>query len=201
MVPEPKWKPKEEYRAVILILDGIGDRPVPELNELTPLQVARKPNMDYVAASGITGLMDPIEPGVRPGTDTGHIAIFGYDPYKFYPGRGPLEAAGIGIELNPGDVAIRCNIATVEERGEELIVVDRRAGRIRGDDVKELVKALNEFIGEIDGVKVEFYPATEHRVVLVLRGEGLSPNISDSDPGTAKEGNPIRRLVPLDSSE
>ncbi len=198
---EIKWKPKEFHRAMVLILDGVGDRPLPELNGLTPLQVARKPHIDWIASTGITGIMDVIEPGVRPGTDTGHLALFGYDPYKFYPGRGPLEAAGIGVPLNPGDVAIRCNIATVEEKEGQLIVIDRRAGRIRGRDVEELVKALNESIGEVDGVKVEFYPATEHRVVLVLRGEGLSPNVSDSDPGTAREGMPIQRVVPLDNTE
>ncbi len=194
---KPKWKPKETYRAIILIQDGVGDRPVPQLRGLTPLQVARKPNMDYIASKGITGIMDVIEPGVRPGTDTGHIALLGYDPYKYYPGRGPLEAAGVGVPLNPGDVAIRCNLATVEERGGQLVVVDRRAGRIRGEDARKLVEALNQGIKEIDGVRVEFYPATEHRVVLVLRGEGLSPDISDSDPGTAMEGHPIRKVVPL----
>ncbi len=197
---ETKWKPKETYRAIILIQDGVGDRPVPELGYRTPLQVARKPHMDYIADIGITGIMDPIEPGVRPGTDTGHIALFGYDPYRFYPGRGPLEAAGIGVKLNPGDVAIRCNIATVKEVNGKLIVIDRRAGRIRGEHTKILVQALNEAIKEVDGVKVEFYPATEHRVVLVLRGSDLSPNISDSDPGTAQEGKPIKEVVPLDNT-
>ncbi len=195
-----KWKPMETYRAIIFILDGVGDRPVPELGGKTPLEVARKPNMDYIAANGMTGLMDPIEPGVRPGTDTGHLAIFGYDPYRFYPGRGPLEAAGSGVELRPGDIAMRCNIATVEERNGELIVVDRRAGRIKGEDALEIVKALNEAIKEVDGVKVEFYPATAHRVVLVLRGQGLSPAISNTDPGTAKEGSPVRKAVPLDNT-
>ncbi len=194
------WKPKETYRAIILILDGVGDRPLPELNGLTPLQVARKPNMDSIASSGITGLMDVIEPGVRPGTDTGHIALFGYDPYKYYPGRGPLEAAGIGVELHPGDIAVRCNIATVREEDGKLVVVDRRAGRIHRDHVRILVEALNNEIKEVNGVGVEFYPATEHRVVMVLRGKNLSPRISDSDPGTAEEGKPIRKVEPLDNT-
>ncbi len=195
-----RWAPKETYRAIVLIQDGVGDRPLKALGNHTPLEVARKPNMDSIACEGITGLMDPIEPGVRPGTDTGHLALFGYDPYRYYPGRGPLEAAGIGVELRPGDVALRCNIATVREEDGRLIVVDRRAGRIKGEYVRELVKALNEGIGEVEGVKVEFYPATEHRVVMVLRGRGLSPRISDSDPGTAMEGSPVRKVIPLDDS-
>ncbi|MBO8173816.1 MAG: 2,3-bisphosphoglycerate-independent phosphoglycerate mutase [Thermococcus sp.] len=196
-----KWKPIETYRAFVFILDGVGDRPVPELNFRTPLEVARKPNIDYIARMGMTGLADMIEPGIRPGTDTGHLAIFGYEPYKYYPGRGPLEAIGAGAKLKPGDVALRCNLATVEERNGKLIVVDRRAGRIKGKDAEELVRALNEAIKEIDGVKVEFHPATAHRVALVLRGKGLSPKISNSDPGTAKEGNPVREVVPLEDSE
>jgi len=194
------WKPVETYRAIIFILDGIGDRPLPELNNKTPLQVAYKPNMDYIASHGMTGIMDPIEPGVRPGTDTGHLAIFGYEPYLYYPGRGPLEAVGAGARLNPGDVAIRCNLATAIEKNRKLIIIDRRAGRIKGEDAKLIIKTLNENIKEVEGVKVEFYPATAHRVALVLRGKGLSPKISNSDPGTAMENNPIKEVRPLDSS-
>ncbi|NJE13029.1 2,3-bisphosphoglycerate-independent phosphoglycerate mutase [Thermococcus sp. LS2] len=191
----------ETYRAFVFILDGVGDRPIPELGFRTPLEVAKKPNMDYIAMRGMTGLADMIEPGVRPGTDTGHLAIFGYEPYRYYPGRGPLEAVGAGVELKPGDVALRCNLATVEEKDGKLIVVDRRAGRIKGKDAEELVKALNEAIKEVDGIKVEFHPATAHRVALVLRGKGLSPKVSNSDPGTAKEGNPIKEVLPLEDSE
>ncbi|WP_206205010.1 2,3-bisphosphoglycerate-independent phosphoglycerate mutase [Thermococcus sp. M39] len=196
-----KWKPMETYRAFVFILDGVGDRPIPELGFRTPLEVAKKPNMDYIAMRGMTGLADMIEPGVRPGTDTGHLAIFGYEPYRYYPGRGPLEAVGAGVELKPGDVALRCNLATVEEKDGKLIVVDRRAGRIKGKDAEELVKALNEAIKEVEGIKVEFHPATAHRVALVLRGKGLSPKVSNSDPGTAKEGNPIKEVLPLEDSE
>jgi len=196
-----KWKPMETYRAFVFILDGVGDRPVPELGFRTPLEVAKTPNMDYIAMRGMTGLADMIEPGVRPGTDTGHLAIFGYEPYRFYPGRGPLEAVGAGVELRPGDVALRCNLATVEKRDGRLVVIDRRAGRIKGKDAEELVKALNDAIGEVDGIKVEFHSATAHRVALVLRGKGLSPKVSNSDPGTAMEGNPVRDVLPLEDSE
>ncbi|ABL78962.1 2,3-bisphosphoglycerate-independent phosphoglycerate mutase [Thermofilum pendens] len=191
------WSPKPLYRSVVLILDGLGDRPVPELGGRTPLQVARKPTLDSLAAEGVTGIMDVIEPGVRPGTDTGHMALFGYDPYRFYPGRGPLEAAGIGVELKPGDVALRANFATVREEGGRLIVVDRRAGRIRGEDAEALTRYLNERIGSVDDVRVSFHHATAHRLVVVLRGDSLSPRVSDSDPGTAREGEPVREVKPL----
>jgi len=187
---------REARRALIIIMDGVGDRPIEELGWRTPLQVARKPNIDRVAEIGATGLYDPIAPGIRPGTDTGHLAIFGYDPYRFYPGRGPLEAIGTGFELKPGDVALRANLATVREEGGKLIVVDRRAGRIRGEDAEELVKYLAEHLREIDGVRVLIAHGTEHRVSVVLRGEDLCPYVSDTDPGTAREGHPVRRAEP-----
>jgi len=187
---------REAKRAIVVIMDGVGDRPIEELGWKTPLQVARKPNLDRIAEIGATGLYDPIAPGIRPGTDTGHLAIFGYDPFRYYPGRGPLEAIGTGINVLPGDVALRANLATVREEGGKLIVIDRRAGRIRGKDAEDLVRYLAEHLREIDGVKVIIAHGTEHRVSIVLRGEGLCPYISDTDPGTAREGSPVKEAVP-----
>ncbi len=111
---------------VLLVLDGAGDRRVPELGGLTPLQAARKPNMDRLAAEGQNGLMNVIGPGMTPGSDTAHLALFGYDPLTTYPGRGPLEALGAGLPSRPGDVAFRSNFATVDS---QMTVIDRRAGR------------------------------------------------------------------------
>jgi 2,3-bisphosphoglycerate-independent phosphoglycerate mutase len=174
----------------MVIIDGLGDRPIDEFGGLTPLEAARTPCFDALARGGITGLMDPLSPGVRVGTDVGHLALFGYNPLKVYWGRGPIEAVGIGIELSPGDVALRCNFATVDEN---LIVIDRRAGRIRHTD--ELAAALDGMaLG--NGVSATFKPATEHRAVLVLSGERLSAEITNSDPGPAKEGFPIREVAP-----
>ncbi len=192
---------REARRALVVIMDGVGDRPIKELGWKTPLQVANKPNLDKVAEMGATGLYDPIAPGIRPGTDTGHLAIFGYDPFKYYPGRGPLEAIGTGIEIKPGDVALRANLATVKEEGGKLIVVDRRAGRIRGEDAEGLVKYLAQHLKEIDGVKVFIAHGTEHRVSIVLRGDDLCPYISDTDPGTAKEGWPVKEAKPTKDLE
>ncbi|MEM2030027.1 MAG: phosphoglycerate mutase, partial [Archaeoglobaceae archaeon] len=126
---------------LMLILDGLPDRPI---NGKTPLTVAKKPNLDKIAEISVNGIMDTIAPGIRPGSDTSHLALLGYDPYKFYTGRGPIEALGVGIELKPGDVAFRANFATVVGDGSifDKVVVDRRAGRI--SETEELVKALNE---------------------------------------------------------
>jgi 2,3-bisphosphoglycerate-independent phosphoglycerate mutase len=191
------WKPRTTHKAVIVILDGVGDRPLEELGEKTPLQVAKKPTLDMLASRGITGIMDLIEPGIRPGTDTGHLALFGYDPYMYYPGRGPIEAAGIGVDLQPSDLALRANFATVEEKNGALLVLDRRAGRIHGEEAEELTAFLGKNIKKIEDVEVFFKHATAHRLVVVLRGNGLSAAVSDSDPGTAMEGKPIRQVEPL----
>lgn len=163
-------------KTIILLGDGMGDRPVPALSGRTPLEVARKPNMDEVAIMGECGLLDPIAPGVRVGSDTAHLAILGYDPYTSYTGRGPFEAAGTGLEVRGGDVAFRCNFATVNE---DLVVIDRRAGRIE-EGTDQLAAALNGM--EIMGAKVLFRESVAHRAALVLRGIGLGFNVTDVDP-------------------
>jgi len=162
-------------KALVLISDGLADRPVPELKKRTPLEVARKPNLDELAKSGICGMMDTIAPGVPPGSDTAHLALLGYDPYEVYTGRGPFEAAGAGIELRPGDIALRVNYATVDDK---LVVKDRRAGRIQ--DTSELEADLKKI--KLRGVETIFKSTVAHRAALVLRGKGLSHEVTDSDP-------------------
>jgi 2,3-bisphosphoglycerate-independent phosphoglycerate mutase len=119
--------------------------------------------------------MHTIAPGVAPGSDTAHLALLGYDPFKVYTGRGPFEAAGAGIQLKPGDIAFRVNYATVNDN---LTVKDRRAGRIR--DTRELETAINRI--KLPGVRFIFKSTAGHRAVLVLRGKGLSHEVTDSDP-------------------
>jgi 2,3-bisphosphoglycerate-independent phosphoglycerate mutase len=167
-------------KILFIVLDGASDRPV---GGRTPLAEADKPNLDALAYGGINGIMDTVGPGIRPGSDTSHLALLGYDPYKYYTGRGPFEAAGVGIDVKGGDIAFRVNFATLENG----VVTDRRAGRI--SDTDELEKAINEKV-KIPGVEIIFKRSTGHRGALVLRGEGLSPDITDTDP--KKEGNPIK---------
>jgi 2,3-bisphosphoglycerate-independent phosphoglycerate mutase len=149
--------------------------------------------MDLMASRGINGIMDPIKPGIRAGSDTSHLSILGYDPYQVYTGRGPFEAAGIGVEVMPGDIAFRCNFSTSNSAG---VIIDRRAGRIReGTDM--IADSINGL--KIDGsVEVIFKESTGHRAVLVLRGEGLSDQVSDSDP--KYEGKKPKEVVPLDGT-
>jgi 2,3-bisphosphoglycerate-independent phosphoglycerate mutase len=166
----------DTYPALLLIGDGLGDRPVPELDGKTPLEAAHTPTLDGLAAEGESGFMDPIGAGIRAGSDTGHLAILGYDPYKYYPGRGPFEALGIGMDVQRGDLAFRCNFSTVDEN---FIVLDRRAGRI-SEGTKELAGALNGL--EFEGVTCFFKESIAHRAALVLHGPDLGDQISDVDP-------------------
>jgi 2,3-bisphosphoglycerate-independent phosphoglycerate mutase len=163
-------------KILLVICDGLGDRPISELGEKTPLQYADCPNFDWFAKNAICGIMDTIAPGVPPGSDTAHLALLGHDPYKVYSGRGPFEAFGIGMDVKPGDIAIRGNFATVDD---DLQIIDRRAGRIK-KGTSEIAKSLTEI--KIEGVQIFFTQGTEHRAALLLRGKDLSSNVGDTDP-------------------
>ncbi len=163
-------------RIVMLVMDGLGGLPDPSTGK-TELETARKPNLDRLAAEGTCGLTIPVDHGITAGSGAGHLALFGYDPIKYYIGRGVLEAVGIDFDLKPGDVAARGNFATIDGNG---LVTDRRAGRIATEKSAELCRLLDGMtIGE---TKALVRPVKEHRFVLVLRGGHLSPDISDTDP-------------------
>jgi len=146
---------------VILIGDGMADYPIPELGEKTPLQVANKPNMDHVAEEGANGLLKTIPDGMEPGSDVANMAIMGYNPKKYYTGRGPLEAASIGIELKKDDVAFRCNLITVHDGR----IIDFNANHISTKESSKLIKTLNEHfnIGK-------FYTGVSYRNLYIYPG-------------------------------
>ena len=163
-------------RIVFLVIDGVGGLPHPRTGK-TELESARKPNLDKLAQESLCGLIDPISPGITPGSTPGHLALFGYDPIKYNIGRGITEAIGIDLELKKSDVAARGNFCTVDEQG---IIVDRRAGRISTEENTKLCQLLKEI--NIPGTEIIVSPVKEHRFVLIFRGDGLSPQLTDSDP-------------------
>lgn len=175
-----------------MIIDGMADRPLEDLGYKTPLEAALTPNMDKLAETGICGIMDPIKPGIRAGSDTSHISILGYDPYKVYTGRGPFEAAGVGVDVLEGDIAFRCNFSTANDEG---IIIDRRAGRIR-EGTDKLASAINSM--DLEGVELIFKESTGHRAVLVLRGKGLSDKVTAADP--KYDGKKWKKVKPLDET-
>jgi 2,3-bisphosphoglycerate-independent phosphoglycerate mutase len=170
---------KTPSRIVLLVMDGVGDIPVEELGGKTPLEAARTPHLDTLAARSALGLLDPVLPGVTPGSGPGHTALFGYEPVDHLVGRGVLEGLGIGFDFTSRDVAARFNFATLDEGGR---VTDRRAGRIDSECAAELCARLQEAISSIGAAEVIVRPVKEHRGVVVFRGDGLGADLPDTDP-------------------
>lgn len=191
-------------KILLIIIDGLGDRPIPQLGNKTPLEAAKAPNLDWLAQNGICGLVLPYLQNKKPPTseDT-HLALFGYNPKIFNPGRGVLETLGIGMKIEPGDVCLRGNFATVDPKGprpqvgggaseaSNLKIIDRRAGRI--EKTEDLIKAIS--LIEIEGIKFLIGKAVSHRIGIIMRGRELSSKISNSDPKlTEVRPLPIRAL-------
>jgi len=167
---------QSDSKIVLLVIDGLGGLPRPETGR-TELETAHTPNLAELASKGTCGLIDPVSPGITPGSAPGHLALFGYDPVKYLVGRGILEALGIDFDLKKGDVAARGNFCTIDKKG---LVTDRRAGRISTEENAKLCKKLSKI--KLVGAEVLVAPVKEHRFLLVLRGEGLTGDASDSDP-------------------
>jgi len=167
---------RTDSKIVLFVMDGLGGLPHPETGR-TELETARTPNLDKVAAESICGLIDPVSPGITPGSGPGHLSLFGYAPLKYEIGRGVLEALGIGVELKEEDVAARGNFCTVDTEGR---ISDRRAGRISTEKNQELCRLLSGI--KVAGVELVVAPVKEHRFVLLLRGKKLSGDLIDSDP-------------------
>ncbi|MGD8403942.1 MAG: 2,3-bisphosphoglycerate-independent phosphoglycerate mutase [Anaerolineales bacterium] len=168
---------REKSKIVLLVMDGLGGLPMKSAGQ-TELEAANTPNLDRLAAQSVCGLHQPIAPGVTPGSGPAHLALFGYDPLKYQVGRGVLSGLGIGFDLQANDVAARGNFCTVDEAG---VVTDRRAGRIPTEKNQELCDLLRQKI-DLPGVDVFIQPVKEYRFLLVLRGEGLSGELADTDP-------------------
>jgi 2,3-bisphosphoglycerate-independent phosphoglycerate mutase len=167
---------KNDTKIVLLVLDGLGGAPT-EPGGPTELEAARTPNLDALAARSSCGVSIAVSQGITPGSGPGHLSLFGYDPLRYEIGRGVLEALGIGFDLQPMDVAARGNFCTLDATG---LISDRRAGRIPTEEGVKRVEMLRSI--QLPGVQIFVEPVKEYRLVLVLRGEGLSGDIYDTDP-------------------
>ena len=168
-----------DNKIIFLILDGLGDIPTPDFAYQTPLEAARKPNIDDLARKrGVLGRIIPVDVGVTPGSGPGHLSLFGYDPVACEIGRGVLEALGLNMDLQDGDLAARANFCTLRDG----VVTDRRAGRIPTEETERLCALITEKIPEVEGVRVIIKPGKSHRFALILRGKNLSDKLSDADP-------------------
>ena len=152
---------------ITLLGDGMADEPVAELDGRTPLQAAATPNMDKLARTGIIGLAETVPQAFHPGSDVANLSVFGYDPATCYTGRSPLEAASMGVELGPDDVAFRLNLVTLGLLGGDLCMQDFSAGHISTEEARELILCLQEELGDDE---FQFYPGVSYRHLMVWKG-------------------------------
>lgn len=185
---------KTDKKLVLLVMDGLGDLATADHNYTTPLEAASTPNMDLLTRDAVQGRMTPVAPGITPGSGPGHLALFGYDPLEFQVGRGVIEALGLGVDLQAGDVAARANFCTLDEGG---IVTDRRAGRIETAVCEELCALLSSKIKKLGETQVIIRPGKGHRFVVVFRGAGLEGPLTDADPH--REGLKIPSVQPVNA--
>lgn len=167
---------KADTKIVLLVMDGLGGLPQ-EVGGPTELEAADTPNLDRLAREGMLGLMHPVGIGISPGSGPGHLGLFGYDPLKYLIGRGVLEAVGIGLDLTDLDVAARGNFCTVDQDG---VITDRRAGRISTEECARMVSLIEGIT--LPGVDLIVKPVRDYRFVLILRGQGLSQSLNETDP-------------------
>ncbi|HLF30997.1 MAG TPA: hypothetical protein VI566_08215 [Xanthomonadales bacterium] len=184
-------------KCIFIIVDGLGDLPIPAFDNCTPLEAARTPTLDRLAAAGVYGPIDPMGLGITPNTDSGTGMLLGMFPADAESlKRGPVEAAGARLVLRDGDVALRANFASIQPAKTGFVVTDRRAGRVRHDAV-ELGCAIRQLdLG--DGVSAQFRNTEQHRGVLVLSGPGLSAAITATDPGEVPLPAPLPECQALE---
>jgi 2,3-bisphosphoglycerate-independent phosphoglycerate mutase len=166
----------EGGKIILLVMDGLGGLPHPESGK-TELETANTPHMDALARAGSNGLSIPVARGIAPGSGPAHLALFGYDPVQYNVGRGVLSAFGVGLHVGEHDVAARGNFATVDANG---IITDRRAGRIATAEAAKRLDLLRQI--KLPGVEIALESEADYRFVLVMRGEGLHPDVHDTDP-------------------
>jgi 2,3-bisphosphoglycerate-independent phosphoglycerate mutase len=151
---------------LILVGDGMADEPIDDLGGLTPLQKAHTPNMDWLARAGVVGMAETVPAAFHPGSDVANLSVFGYDPATCYTGRSPLEAASMGVELGPTDVAFRLNLVTLEAHCGDLYMQDFSAGHITTTEARGLIATLQEELGD---ETFQFYPGVSYRHLMVWR--------------------------------
>lgn len=177
-LPDDQVHPDHRAPIVLIVLDGLGGLPHQDTGR-TELESAATPNLDALAARASLGALDPVGRGITPGSGPGHLSLFGYDPTEYVIGRGALSALGVGIELEPGDLAARLNLATFGAGGA---VADRRAGRPDDEEGRRVVRKVLGGLTQPAEHVVDLVHEKEHRVVLHIRGPGLGESLTDTDP-------------------
>jgi len=156
----------EKMKYVIMVGDGMADYPVESLGRKTPLMVARTPHMDWLAKQGEIGLVRTVPDGFNPGSEIANLSIFGYNPIRYYTGRGPLEAASLGVKLGADDIAFRCNLVTLKFQRNKIVMEDFSAGHITDEEARQVIIDLNK---EMATNEIRFYAGVSYRHLMVLK--------------------------------
>ncbi len=156
----------EKIKYVIIVGDGMADYPIESLGGKTPLMVARTPHMDWMAGRGEIGLVRTVPHGFNPGSEIANLSIFGYDPFRYYTGRGPLEAASLGVKLADHDIAFRCNLVTLKSEGNKIVMEDFSAGHITNEEARKIIIDLDKAMGTDE---IRFFAGVSYRHLMVLR--------------------------------
>lgn len=173
-------------KIAVLIGDGMGDHPVPELDGKTPLQAAKIPNLRRAAAAGTVKLVKTVPDGMSPGSDVANLSIMGFDPRKYYTGRAPIEAAGAGIAMEPDDVAFRCNLITVEHG----LIKDHSAGHITTEEARHLIETIDAQLGN---ERLRFITGTSYRHLVIWEN---GPEDIEMTPPHDVLGQPVQAYLP-----
>ena len=179
---------------IIVLGDGMADRPLEELQGMTPLEYAKTPNMDQLAAAGEIGTVHTIPDGMSPGSDTANLSVLGYDPKVYYSGRSPLEALSIGVDMKGTDVSLRCNLVTLseeEERYEDKKILDHSSGEISTEDAAVLIEAVKK---ELETEIYKFYVGTSYRHLLIWE----KGQVQELTPPHDVLGQTISQYLPQD---
>lgn len=172
-------KDKKNTKYVIVVGDGMADYPIEDLNGKTPLMVAKTPHMDWMASHGIVGRARTVPKGFNPGSEIANLSIFGYDPLVYYTGRGPLEAASLGVSLEAYDIAFRCNLVTLRNENNQVFMEDFSAGHIKDEEAQKIISTLNRELGKKE---IQFYAGVSYRHLMVLRDGALAfPDLEKSE--------------------
>jgi 2,3-bisphosphoglycerate-independent phosphoglycerate mutase len=159
-------KSSRNIKYIVIVGDGMADYEIEALGGKTPLMVARTPHMDWMARHGEIGLVRTVPEGFTPGSEIANLSIFGYDPGRYYTGRGPLEAASLGVKLKPDDIAFRCNLVTLRFNGTNTIMEDFSAGHITDDEAKQIIIDLDR---EMGSKEIHFFPGVSYRHLMVFQ--------------------------------
>ncbi|MFN4181813.1 MAG: phosphoglycerate mutase [bacterium] len=168
---------KTKSKILFVVMDGVGGV---DGGKGTELECAQRPTLDRLASEGMCGMVWVLGPGYIPGSLSGHLALFGYDPFSVSVSRGVVEVLGSGFPVQPDDLCARANLCTVDSSG---IIQDRRAGRISTEEARKRLDALQQNLSRLDGVKILYIPGVQHRFSIIFRGAGIKGPVSDTDPG------------------